>query len=85
MQVKKVAIAAISVLLSFLLILPAISAKSMVLIPAGEFTMGSPQNEGYEDEYPRHKVFLSAYYIDKREVTGAVKALSSTLLQLLTR
>jgi len=43
----------------------------MVLIPAGEFLMGSPEIiEGYEDEYPRHKVFLDAYYIDKYEVTN---------------
>lgn len=40
----------------------------MVLIPAGEFTMGS--NE-YRDEYPPHKVYLDTYYIDKHEVTLA--------------
>ncbi|MFH0797153.1 MAG: formylglycine-generating enzyme family protein [Candidatus Omnitrophota bacterium] len=42
----------------------------MVLIPAGEFLMGSPQSEGYENEHPRHRVFLDAYYIDKYEVTN---------------
>ncbi len=39
----------------------------MVLVPAGEFTMGS--NEGNEDEKPVHRVSLDAYYLDKYEVT----------------
>ncbi len=40
----------------------------MVLIPAGEFMMGS---EGGElDERPVHNVYLDAYYIDKYEVTN---------------
>ena len=41
----------------------------MVLIPAGEFLMGS--NKGFQREKPSHKVYLDAYYIDKREVTNA--------------
>ena len=43
----------------------------MVLIPAGEFLMGSPEGEGAYDERPQHKVYLDAYYIDKYEVTNA--------------
>lgn len=43
--------------------------KEMTLIPAGEFLMGSPENEGSADEHPRHKVYLDAYYIGKHEVT----------------
>lgn len=39
----------------------------MVLVPAGEFTMGS--NEGSDDEKPVHQIYLDAYYIDKYEVT----------------
>jgi formylglycine-generating enzyme required for sulfatase activity len=39
----------------------------MVLIPAGEFIMGS--DSGESDEKPSHKVYLDAYYIDKYEVT----------------
>ena len=39
----------------------------MVLVPAGEFTMGS--TEGSDDEKPAHRVSLDAYYIDKYEVT----------------
>jgi len=41
----------------------------MVLIPAGEFMMGSPWREGDADEKLQHKVYLDAYYIDKCEVT----------------
>jgi len=41
----------------------------MVLIPAGEFWMGSPDGEGHYSEHPRHKVYLDAYSIDKYEVT----------------
>ena len=39
----------------------------MVLVPAGEFTMGS--NDGSDNERPEHRVFLNAYYIDVYEVT----------------
>ncbi|MEO6308523.1 MAG: SUMF1/EgtB/PvdO family nonheme iron enzyme, partial [Nitrospiraceae bacterium] len=39
----------------------------MVLVPAGEFTMGS--NDGSDDEKPAHQVSLDAYYLDKYEVT----------------
>ncbi|MEO7840850.1 MAG: SUMF1/EgtB/PvdO family nonheme iron enzyme [Anaerolineales bacterium] len=42
----------------------------MVLVPAGDFTMGS--NTGDEDERPSHTVHLDAYYIDKFEVTNAL-------------
>ena len=42
----------------------------MVLIPAGEFWMGSLDSEGNKDEHPRHRVALSAFYLDKYEVTN---------------
>lgn len=41
----------------------------MVLIPAGEFWMGSSDRERHVDEYPRHQIYLDAYYMDKFEVT----------------
>jgi len=41
----------------------------MVLIPAGEFEMGS--NDGFDNEKPVHTVYLDAFYIDKYEVTNA--------------
>ena len=43
----------------------------MVLVPAGEFWMGSPDGEGDNDEHPRHQVSLDAFYMDKFEVTVA--------------
>lgn len=42
----------------------------MVLIPAGEFQMGSPDGEGDKGEHPRHSVALSAFYLDKYEVSN---------------
>ena len=43
----------------------------MLLIPAGEFQMGS--NDGFrrDDEKPVHTVSLDAFYMDKYEVTNA--------------
>ena len=43
----------------------------MAAIPAGEFVMGSPNNEGLTDERPQHTVFLHAFLIDRYEVTNA--------------
>ncbi len=42
---------------------------SMVLIPAGYFTMGSPNGKGGKDEHPAHRVWVSAYYLDQYLVT----------------
>ena len=44
--------------------------KDMVLIPAGDFLMGSLEDEGSFDEHPQHKVYLDAFYMDKYEVTN---------------
>jgi formylglycine-generating enzyme required for sulfatase activity len=41
----------------------------MVALPETTFTMGSPQGLGEEDEWPAHPVTLSAFEIDKTEVT----------------
>lgn len=51
----------------------------MVYIPAGEFTMGTNQGENlgpntpraYNDAQPEHKVNVTAFYLDKTEVTNA--------------
>ena len=40
----------------------------MVLVPAGEFTMGSEQ--GDDDEQPVHRVGLDSFYLDTFEVTN---------------
>jgi formylglycine-generating enzyme len=44
----------------------------MALIPAGSYAMGDPFNEGYDDELPRHSLYVSAFYMDQREVTKAL-------------
>ena len=41
----------------------------MVLIPAGEFQMGSNDSEADDREKPVHTVYLDAFYIDKYAVT----------------
>ncbi len=41
--------------------------RSMVLVPAGEFTMGSLG--GDPDEQPVHKVYVGAFFMDKHQVT----------------
>lgn len=41
----------------------------MVLVPAGEFIMGT--DDGNADEGPAHRVDVSAFYIDRHEVTNA--------------
>ncbi len=42
----------------------------MILVPAGNFIMGS--DNGNADEKPVHTVFLDAFYIDKYKVTNAL-------------
>ncbi len=46
------------------------SSEEMILIPAGEFTMGNPRGEGNSDEWPAHNVYLDDFYIDRYEVTN---------------
>jgi formylglycine-generating enzyme required for sulfatase activity len=41
-----------------------------VFVPAGPFTMGSPAGTGDPDEQPQHPVTLSAFYIDRHELTN---------------
>jgi formylglycine-generating enzyme required for sulfatase activity len=43
----------------------------MILIPAGEFLMGSPEDEGQEREHPQHTLHLPDYYIARTPVTNA--------------
>jgi formylglycine-generating enzyme required for sulfatase activity len=45
--------------------------EEMVLVPAGEFAMGSTEEDYIQVEMPQHTVNLDAYYIDKYEVTNA--------------
>ena len=49
---------------------PSVSIPAgMVLIPAGEFQMGSHTSPGYE--LPVHTVYVDAFYMDKYEVTNS--------------
>ena len=45
--------------------------EGMVLIPAGEFQMGSNDTEADNDERPVRTVYVDAFYMDKTEVTNA--------------
>jgi formylglycine-generating enzyme required for sulfatase activity len=50
----------------------ALAADDMVLIPQGEFYMGSPDGtDSFDDEHPQRKVFLSAFWMDRYEATNA--------------
>lgn len=44
---------------------------NMVLIPAGEFQMGSNHEWAENDENPVHTVYVDAFYMDVYEVTNA--------------
>jgi formylglycine-generating enzyme required for sulfatase activity len=49
--------------------------SGMALIPAGSFTMGATTNmghESYSEEVPQHSVYVSAFYMDRYEVTKAL-------------
>lgn len=41
----------------------------MVLVQAGEFWMGTSDGEGLNNEHPRHRVHVDAFYVDQYEVT----------------
>jgi formylglycine-generating enzyme required for sulfatase activity len=48
-----------------------LDTAGMSLISAGEFLMGTPAgSDGLPDEHPQRSVFLSAFYIDRYEVTN---------------
>lgn len=52
-----------------------IDGAAIILIPEGEFAMGCDihQNAGFDcgfDELPLHSVYISAYFIDRYEVTN---------------
>jgi formylglycine-generating enzyme required for sulfatase activity len=50
-----------------------VTLGDMALIPAGSFVMGATTNVGHEsrpEERPQHTVFISAFYMDRYEVTS---------------
>ena len=44
--------------------------NNMVLIPGGEYFMGSDKSESYTNEKPVHRVVVSSFFMDKYEVTN---------------
>ena len=50
---------------------PASPPDGMVLIPAGEFDMGSNDAEARKNEQPVRTVYVDAFYMDETEVTNA--------------
>lgn len=42
---------------------------AMAFIPAGPFEMGDPLHEGNANESPVHRVYVSAFYMDRCDVT----------------
>jgi len=45
------------------------TAPGLVIIPAGTFQMGDTFSEGSTNELPLHTVYVSAFYLERREVT----------------
>lgn len=45
--------------------------EGMVYIPSGSFTMGGKSEQADPDEFPRHDVTVSPFYMDATEVTNA--------------
>ena len=50
---------------------PSDAPEDMILIPAGDFVMGTDSEYANADQKPSHKVHLDVFYIDKHEVTNA--------------
>ena len=57
--------------IGFRCVVDLVETDEMVLIPAGEFTMGYEGKNAYKYTIPAHKVYVDAFYIDKYEVTNA--------------
>ena len=47
------------------------SFKDMVFIQGGTFMMGGDNSQASQDEYPKHEVKITGFYIDAHEVTNA--------------
>ncbi len=53
------------------LVVNAKDGSVLAYVSAGEFEMGSAQGQGYDNEHPKHRVELSAYWIGVYAVTNA--------------
>ena len=49
---------------------PSVTPDGMVLIPAGEYQMGSNDPEAGNDEKPVHTVYVDAFFMDEHETTN---------------
>lgn len=49
---------------------PVVEVESMVYIPAGVLNMGGDNAQAGEDEFPKHKTKVNAFYMDETEVTN---------------
>jgi len=47
------------------------SVKGMVFIKGGIFMMGGDNSQASDDEFPKHKVQVSSFWMDETEVTNA--------------
>lgn len=45
--------------------------RGMVWVPGGTFRMGADNDQALPDEYPKHPVTVSGFWIDRTEVTNA--------------
>jgi formylglycine-generating enzyme required for sulfatase activity len=69
LAIKKIPKSCICLLAFGFLLFGRAHAGEMVLIPGGEFEMGS--EAGKADERPAHKVYLDPFYLDRYPVTNA--------------
>ncbi len=58
-----------------------LSPAGMVLVPGGEFDRGDSSGAGYRDEQPVRRIRVSAFHIDRTEVTWALWNQVSTWAQ----
>ena len=50
--------------------LPKVLKDGMVMIPSGDFLMGSSGKQARDDESPIHPVHVDAFWMDQTEVTN---------------
>ena len=50
--------------------LPKVVKDGMVMIPSGDFLMGSSDKQARDDESPIHPVHVDAFWMDQTEVTN---------------
>ncbi len=53
----------------------AVDGMILVYVPSGEFNMGTMNAGGCPSEYPEHRVFLDAFWLDRTEVTNFMYSL----------